>query len=280
MRIGGNILKNYSNPDEWIQCVKDLDYSAVLAPVQFTDSKEIKKAYLEYVKKYDLVIGEVGIWKNPLTLDEKERAEVIRYSEEQLSLADELRANCCVNIVGSRGEIWDGFYEDNYSKDTYALIVDTVRSIIDYVNPQNTFYTLEPMPWMHPDSPDDYLKLIKDIDRKAFAVHLDYANMINSVDKYLNSTAFIKECFQKLGPYIKSIHGKDVLIGSELPCNIREVPPGKGSIKYAMVLKLSERLGANTTLFVEHLNNYEEYKNAITFIRSTAEKENITVKRL
>ena len=96
-------------------------------------------------------------------------------------------------------------------EDTYALSVDTVRQIIDAVNPKHTFYTIEPMPWMYPDSPDNYLKLIRDIDRPAFAVHMDYTNMINGLDKYFNSDDFIRECFQKLGPYIKSIHAKDII---------------------------------------------------------------------
>ncbi len=64
------------------------------------------------------------------------------------------------------GEQWDWIYRDNYEADVYALIVDSVREIIDAVNPKRTFYTIEPMPWMVPDSPDQYLQLLKDVDRK------------------------------------------------------------------------------------------------------------------
>ena len=76
-----------------------------------------------------------------------------------------------VLILGARGEIWDGFYKKTMIK-TYILIVDTTRDIIDSVDPKVHSMQLEPMPWMIPDSPDSYLKLIKDIDRKAFGVHL------------------------------------------------------------------------------------------------------------
>ncbi len=278
MRIGGGILKPYNNPDEWLRLVKDLKYSAVLVPVSSDASAEEKKAYLDYSKKYDLLIGEIGIWKNSLSADEKERSEAIRFSQEQLAFGEEMGACCCVNISGSRGAIWDGCYEDNYSEDTYALIIDVVRQIIDSVNPRRTFYTLEPMPWMHPDSPDDYLKMIKDIDRKAFGVHLDYTNMISSIDKYLNKKRFIRECFHKLGPYIKSIHAKDVVLENGLPCRIKEVNPGEGTVDYADVLRLTEALGADMPLFVEHMNTYEEYFNAVSYLRNIASKERILIK--
>ena len=53
------------------------------------------------------------------------------------------------------------------------------------------------MPWMIPDSPDIYLKLIE-ILRKAFGVHLDFINMITSPLAFLKSDEFIEECFTKL----------------------------------------------------------------------------------
>jgi hypothetical protein len=61
-----------------------------------------------------------------------------------------------VNIAGARGEKWDGPYADNFSQDIFDLIVETVRGIIDAVKPTRTFYTLEPMPYIFPDSADGY----------------------------------------------------------------------------------------------------------------------------
>lgn len=277
MRLGGGIEKAYHNPEEWIALVRELGYTAVLAPVDYTASRQEKEAYLKCIEENDLILGEVGAWKNPIAIGEKERKEGLEYCKNQLSLAEEMQANCCVNIVGSRGETWDGAYEDNYSEAAYSLIVDSIRDIIDSVKPKHTFYTIEPMPWMVPDSPDQYLKLLKDVDRKAFGVHLDYANMINSPRKYMNSTGFINECFEKLGPLIKSIHAKDVWMRPQLPCMIEEVLPGKGSIDYKKVLHHCERLGRNTTVFIEHLKSYEEYKVSAEYVRSVAKAENIRI---
>ena len=277
MRIGGGIQKSYKNPDEWIALVKDLTYSAVLCPVDYKASSEEKRAYLAYIEKYNLLLGEVGAWGNPLSIDPIESKEAMDYCKNQLALAEEMGANCCVNIVGARGDKWDGIYLDNYSEEVYALAVDSIREIIDSVNPQRTFYTIEPMPWMVPDSPDAYLKLLKDVDREGFAVHMDFVNMINNPKRFVDSTKFIQESFEKLGPYIKSIHIKDVKMNDTLPCSLEEVAPGKGSIDFINVLKLCEKLGKDTTVFVEHLDTHKEYKEAINFVRMTAEKEKIMI---
>jgi len=279
MRLGGGIQKPYSDPDSWIARVKELGYSAAGSPVSSDSAKEEIAAYCSAAKQNDVLIAEVGAWSNPMAECKEERKKALEYIKKQLNLADEIGANCCVNISGSRGEKWDGCYHDNYSKDTYALIVDSVREIIDAVNPTRTFYTLEPMPWMYPSSPEEYLQMIKDIDRPAFAVHLDYANMINSVDRYLNISDFIRHCYKLLGPYIKSIHAKDVIIAqNRLPCNIDEVAPGKGIVDYALVLKLTEELGDDTPLITEHIETHEEYYDAAVYIRKIGKQEGINIK--
>lgn len=277
MRIGGDIKKSYSSPEEWMKLVKEYRYSAVITPVGHDAPKETREAYVQAARDNDVVIGEVGVWRNPLSPDPVKAKEDLEYCKQRLALAEEIGANCCVNITGARGELWDGFYKENYSKQVYTMIVDITREIIDSVNPTRTFFTLEPMPWMVPDSPDSYLKLIKDIDRKSFAVHLDYTNMIHCPERYLKRELFIEECFHKLGPYIKSIHAKDVIMEKAYPCVIREVMPGKGVVDFKKVVRLCEKLGKDTTVFVEHLDTHEEYLQAADHIRKTAEQEGIYV---
>jgi sugar phosphate isomerase/epimerase len=277
MRIGGEIKKPYQSPAEWLLRVRESNYSAVLAPIGHDASYEDKKAYKDCARENNILIGEVGVWRNPISPNETDAKINIEYCKERLALADELGANCCVNIVGSRGKVWDGFYKENYDEDVYTLIVDTTRDIIDSVRPKHTFYSLEPMPWMLPDSPDSYLRLIKDIDRKAFGVHLDFTNMINSPVRFLKSDKFIEECFNKLGPYTKSIHAKDVIMDKEYPCVIREVMPGKGMLNYKKIVHMIDKLGEEIPVFVEHLSTHEEYMEASSFIRDVAKSEGITV---
>ena len=158
------------------------------------------------------------------------------------------------------------------------MAVDSIREIIDSVKPVRTFYTIEPMPWCVPDSPESYLKLIKDVDRKEFAVHLDFVNMINCPQRYCLNEDFIRHCFDLLGPYIKSIHGKDVLMEQAYTTLIHVTMPGAGVLDYRKILPLVESLGPDTPLFVEHLPDHETYKTAASYVRFRAAEAGVSVK--
>lgn len=66
-------------------------------------------------------------------------------------------------------------------------------------------------------SPEEFLQLIRDVDRKAFGVHLDLTNMINGIKRYNNREAFLDQCITLLGPYIKSIHMNDAALKKNYP---------------------------------------------------------------
>ena len=154
MRIGGAIEKEYKDPEEWVKYAKDLRYSAVLSPVDSSADYVTRQEYLRAARENDLLIAEVGVWRNCLSKNDEERRNAMEYAKAQLALAEELGSACCVNIIGSASETaWDGFAEKNYDDDFYAMAVDSVREIIDAVSPERTYYTIEPMPWVLPDSP-------------------------------------------------------------------------------------------------------------------------------
>lgn len=277
MRLGGAIEKPYNSPEEWLGLVKELGYSTVLSPIDSSADTDVKKDYLTCAQANNLVIGEVGVWNNCLSKDDAERRQAIEYAKAQLELAEELGARCCVNILGSRSHIWDSFDEENYDPGIYDMAVDIVREIIDAVGPKVTFYTIEPLPWMVPDSPEQYLQLIKDVDRKAFGAHLDFVNMINCPVRYIKNIDFIQSCFELLGPHIKSIHGKDVLMERAYTTIIHEVMPGLGILDYTKILPMVERLGADTPFFIEHLPDHESYMKTAAYIRECAQKAGVTV---
>lgn len=275
VRIGAPVTGNFTDPVEWVKAVKALKYSAAYCPVQPGAPLEMIRAFRNEAKKSNIIISEVGAWSNMLDLRETTRQEAIKKNIIALQLADEIGASCCVNISGARGEIWDGPYPGNYTKETFDLIVETVRNIIDEVKPVSAFYTLEPMPYMLPDSPDTYLDLLKAIDRKQFGAHLDPVNMISSPQKYYNNGAFIKECFAKLGPYIKSIHAKDITILPELTLHLKECRPGTGAVDYAIFLQETSKL-KNIPFMLEHLDNQEDYRLAAEYVREVGAKAGIS----
>ena len=269
--LGGPIFEKYQDPAGWIAALKKLGYSAAYCPVGADASDDVVKAYERAAKDANIIIAEVGVWNNPISADEKIRKEALEKCRGQLHLADRIGARCCVNIAGSRGELWDGPSEKNFTKETFDMIVETTRGIIDDVKPTRTYFTLETMPWAYPDSPDSYLKLFKAIDRKQFAVHLDPVNLVCSPQRYYGNGDLIRECFAKLGPYIKSCHGKDILLQTKLTTHLDEIRPGLGGLDYATFLKeLSKRPGV--PLMLEHLPNAKEYNLAAEYVRSVGKK--------
>ena len=98
MRLGGSVMNPYNSPEEWLAQVKELGYSAVIFPVNSDASHETRKTYADCARANDLLIGEVGIWKNLFSPDKAEAEAAFAWSVEQLALADEVGANCCVNI--------------------------------------------------------------------------------------------------------------------------------------------------------------------------------------
>ena len=279
MRLGGAVMKPYSSPKEWLAHVKELGYSAVIFPVDSSAPGHVIREYADVCRDNDLLIGEVGAWRNVMAIDPKEREANLDWNIRQLELAETVGANCGVNISGSFAEYWDGYHPALDTKETWDLVVENTRRIIDAVQPTHTAYSLEPMPWMVPESPEQYLQLMKDVDRPAFKVHLDYCNMLNSIERYRHASEFITHCFDLLGENIVSIHAKDALIvQGALPVNINEVPPGEGSLDLSLVTALAHGLGEDIPVFVEHLDTHEQYMQAAAVMREAAKKAGVPVK--
>jgi len=269
LHLGGPVFEKYEDPQGWVAALRKLGYSAAYCPVGAEARDAEVKAYEEAARKAGIIIAETGAWSNPISPKEPERKAAQEKCRQQLALADRIGARCCVNISGSRGEMWDGPSPWNFTRETFDMIVETTRSIIDAVKPTRTFFALETMPWAYPDSPDSYLQLLKAIDRKQFGVHLDPVNLVCSPQRYYSTGALIRECFEKLGPHIKSCHAKDILLQEKLTTHLDEVRAGTGGLDYATFLKeLSKFPGV--PLMLEHLSKAEDYDQAAAYIRGVA----------
>jgi len=272
MRLGGPVFSSYSDPEEWIAALRRAGYRAAYCPVGPDADGSTIRDYSEAAREADIVIAEVGAWSNPMSPNEEERHKALEKCKRMLALADEIGARCCVNIAGSRGEKWDGHHPDNLTDETFDMIVEIVRGIIDDVKPKRSFYTLETMPWMYPDSAESYLRLIEAIDRKRFAVHFDPVNLICSPQRYYGNGELIKDFIEKLGPHIKSCHAKDIVLSQKLTTHLDETRPGLGGLDYRVFLRKLNELDPDIPLMLEHLPNEEEYAKAAGYIRSIAEE--------
>jgi len=268
MRLGASIFDKYENGEQWAVLHQKYGYRAAYSPIGSKDDLHKKDEFIKAAEKYDIIIAEAGAWSNPVSPNVEERKKAIKHCQDQLFVADEIGANCCVNIAGNVGDgPWDGHCAENFKKETFELIVETTRKIIDAVKPTRTYYTLEMMPWMYPYDQHTYLNLIHAVARDRFAVHLDVANIIKSTVRYYHTGDIIRSCFKKLGKYIKSVHVKDVIMSQQMTAHISEIMPGKGNIELDCLIEEVRRRDENIPLMLEHLATKEEYIEAGDYVK-------------
>ena len=278
IRLGGPIFIESDDPDALAREHRRLGYSAAYCPqIATLKNPDLLRAIQKSFASQDVTIAEVGAWKNMLDPDTEKRKQNLEYVVERCALAEAVGARCCVDIAGSFDpDTWYGPNPKNLSREFFDATVDNCRHVIDSVKPTRTRFTIEMMGWSIPDSPDSYLELIRAVDRKAFGVHLDVCNGINSPRKFYENGAFIDECFRKLGPWIVSCHAKDLRWVVEMNVHFLEVPPGRGQIDYGTYLRALSIMKADTPLMLEHLNTAAEYDEARGYIRKVGNAVGVT----
>jgi sugar phosphate isomerase/epimerase len=277
LRLGGPIFDKTEDPDELAEGHRKLGYRAAYCPkVDLKDTARIQAIAAAYAKK-DVVIAEVGRWVNLLDPDAEKRKANLQYVTEGLALAEEIGALGCVDIAGSfNPTVWYGPHPENFSSRLFDAAVENARRIIDAVRPKRARFSYEMMGWALPDSPDSCLKMLKAVDRTAFAVHLDPCNLINSPNRFYRNSDLLNECFDKLGKWIVSCHAKDLTWDVEMNVHFREVRPGAGSMDYTTYLRRLAALPHTPPLMLEHLPNAEEYDKARLYLFDLGKKVEVS----
>ena len=280
MRLGGTVVGNWNTLGEWEALLRASRFRAITAPFDCrTPSEEIRRL-VGVCKRNDVVIAEAGVWKNPFDPDPIAAKAAMDYAVGQLAMADEWDIPCCVNIVGTASAAgWDAADPSNFTGETYERIIDSIRSIIDAAQPRWACYCIEPMPWMVPDGPEEYEKLIRDVDRRQFAAHMDFVNMINCPRRYLDAEGFIAACFEKLAPWIRSTHIEDSRMHpTRLTTILEECAPGQGTLDFAAVLRIIDRyLPEDAPVLLEHMDSAEEYAAAYDCLAAAAERAGVQI---
>jgi sugar phosphate isomerase/epimerase len=277
LRLGAPVSVAGDDPEALARAHRAKGYRAAYCPAVPLDDGARLRATAEAFARHDVVIAEVGRWVNLLDADAATRRKNLQTVIEGLALAEAVGARCCVDIAGSFSTTsWFGPHPDNLSQRFFDAAVENARTILDAVKPKRARFCYEMMAWSLPDSPDACLRLVEAVDRAAFAVHLDPCNLVNSPARYYRSSELVRECYRKLGPLIASVHAKDLTWELEMAVRFREVPIGKGSIDYGVLLSEHASNAPDAPLMLEHLANEAEYDCARDAIRAAGRSAGIS----
>ena len=269
LRLGAPVSVPGDDPEALAKAHRAKGYRAAYCPSLRLDDRERIQATVEAFARQDVAIAEVGRWVNLLDPEPEARRKNLATVTEGLALAEAVGARCCVDIAGSfSATSWFGPHPDNLSLRFFDAAVENARKIVDAVKPTRTTFCYEMMAWSLPDSPDACLRMLKAVDRKAFAVHLDPCNLVNSPERYYRSSDLVRECYAKLGPHVASVHAKDLAWDVEMAVHFREVRNGLGSIDYGVFLAEHARHAPDAPLMLEHLPNEAEYDAARDHVRA------------
>lgn len=280
LRLGGQNIAWEGDPEAFVAANVAFGYNAVYVPPLRLEDGDAVRAFARACGRADVMIAEGGAWRNLIAHDPVQRHQNLDYAIHQLALCEELGAKACVafhGTVGHAGDPWQlspnhdyGPHPDNQSEAGFQRAVDTARHVIDAVRPKRTKFSLEMVPWLVTDTPQNYLRLLQAIDRPGFGAHVDAVNMVISPRHYFNTGAMIREAFAVLGPWIVSAHAKDVVLQGgpgTISFHIDEVPPGEGNLDYAAYLTEVARLGI--PLMLEHFDA-EGHRRGLAHIKSVA----------
>jgi sugar phosphate isomerase/epimerase len=281
LRLGAPVSVEGGDPDAIARAHRAKGYRAGYCPdIRLDDAARIRDTVAAFAR-HDVVIAEVGRWVNLLDADPQKRKKNLETVTSGLALAEATGARCCVEIAGSFSTTsWFGPHPDNLSERFFDAAVENARAIVDAVKPRRTTFCYEMMAWSLPDSPDACLRMVKAVDRKAFAVHLDPCNLVNSPARYYGSSDLVRECYRKLGPLVASAHAKDLTWDVEMAVHFREVRIGLGSIDYGVLLAEHARHAPDAPLMLEHLSGEAEYDAAHEAVKEAGRKAGVSFESL
>lgn len=277
LRLGAPVSVPGDDPEALARAHREKGYRAAYCPnVRLDDAARLRDTVAAFAR-HDVVIAEVGRWVNLLDPDAEKRKKNLATVTEGLALAEATGARCCVDIAGSFSPTsWFGPHPENLSPRFFDAAVENARAIVDAVKPKRTTFCYEMMAWSLPDSPDACLRMVKAVDREAFAVHLDPCNLVNSPTRYYAASELVRECYRKLGPLVASVHAKDLTWDVEMAVHFREVRIGTGSIDYGVLLAEHARHAPGAPLMLEHLPGDAEYDAAHAAVVEAGRKAGVT----
>src|SRR5436190_10664067 len=131
VRLGGPIFTQSEDPGELAREHRRLGYMAAYCPASTVQDTARNAEIVKAFAAENVVIAEVGAWKNMMDPDAAQRRENRQYVAQRMALAEAVAARCCVDIAGSYNSVsWYGPHPKNLSREFFDATVENCRNVI------------------------------------------------------------------------------------------------------------------------------------------------------
>ncbi|MFC1693234.1 sugar phosphate isomerase/epimerase family protein [Candidatus Latescibacterota bacterium] len=285
VRLAGSLrLREGDDPVESVKKIRDAGFAAaVTSPdpwYSMSDSglREVRAA----LEQHDVVVFEIGGYRNLLHTDESERQKNLKHIARCLEAADKIGCAMVGTISGSRNPEGNKFgdnyavHPDNWTMETWDLLISGIQQILKDTAGMKAVIGMEAQVTTNQDTPLAHRRLLDDIGDPRLKVNLDPTNMVHLYNHF-HTTELINECFDLLGEDIYGCHAKDsYVLPHSQTVHVQEVCPGRGNLDYETYLVRLSRMGWSRSLLPEHIPS-DQFAEAYAYIRKVADKVGVRI---
>jgi len=284
IRLGGYIRRSDSKSiTEVVKDLHDLGLRGAIATADdWHDAEDsVVREFIEAQNKYDVVIFEVGGYRNILHPDEAKRKEFIERLAFSLEAAERIGCQMVGTVSGSMSDIGVEYVDnynvnpDNWTIEAWNRLTDSLKEVLRLTSGLKAGLGIEAQVTTNIDGPKAHRRLIDEMGDPRISVNLDPTNMCHFYN-YYHTTELINECFDTLGEDIHGCHAKDTFIfPHQQTVHVQEVCPGRGVLDYETYLVRLSRMKWSRTLLPEHIPA-DQFDEAYAYLRKVADRVGVT----
>lgn len=282
--------------DETIARIKASDFNCVQLDVSFKDldatkeplTKEKANMIRDKFRDANLPIIAVSAYTNFVHPDPVKRQENIDYLKMMIRYARDLGCPYVASETGTYNEESDWVWDDrNGSEKVFDEAIAIIKDIAAYAKDNGATFIVENYVNNVIGSVDQVLRMFDEVGTEGIGLICDPTNYFDEAH-YGNIDGTLNEIFDKLSPYMKIAHAKDIKaavdtsekhadIDADASHSFRgsgaiELPAaGLGVLNYDLYVKRLAETHPNIPLIIEHLDE-GDIERAKAFVDGTLKK--------